>query len=194
MMQFELDKVVAKALEYFPKTNGAELKLLRKVMGHLEQGQAEDILDDIKLTTKYLTLPLPALSAKCKAIRNKDIGEQWHCWMLHKDPDKFQYGKSKWHDVVVIAQSAEGAKAEVAKYMERFGLVPTDYDLFIGQETFNQFFWARAKRIDDARASQETPVTTPSAPQELTKPEIGTTGTPTTFESLKKLSDDDIPF
>ncbi|MHC4120436.1 MAG: hypothetical protein ACYSWO_23325 [Planctomycetota bacterium] len=212
MLEMEADSVVKKAGEYFPKATAVELKLLRKLIKSLEQQQADDILDDVRTITKYQTLPLPEIASRIKAVKKVVQGDWTPCYALAREGNKTV-------ECMVLCQSEEGAKSEFAKYMAKHGFNAVDFTLYIGHDSFNQFFDDRHERECELNprirehvkmlqennfaglrglvtmpAVAETPVRASSSPQELTKSELGSTGTPTTFESLNRLKDDDIPF
>jgi hypothetical protein len=135
MMDFEYKELMQLVAEYFPKTAQSEFRLLRKVVGGMPFKDAKELIEQAKLDTKYLTLPIQAINKAVKGHRQPRLGEYHPCWALKIDGDG-----SKWEECMVLAQSNDGAKVEFAKYLAYNKLDATDYMLYIGQESFDAFF------------------------------------------------------
>jgi hypothetical protein len=141
MMIFEIEEVIALAKEYFPKTTYVEMQLLNKLLkkSNITKEAGVDILDNVKTITKYQTLPLPEIANRIKAVRNVIQGDSYTCYALSREG-------MKTYECALHAMSAEGAKMEFAKYLVSLGLQATDFQLYIGEESFRQFFNDRHER------------------------------------------------
>jgi hypothetical protein len=211
MLDMDIQKVVDLAMEYFPKSSDSDFRLLRKVIKPLGVDQAVDVLDQAKLGTRFLTLPLQEISKAVKATKKPVHGEYIPCYALALEG-------IKTIECNVLAQSDEGAKCEFAEYLTQHGYVPTDYALYIGVESFNRFFHDRYERacelnpqirsnteflrsiseqkgvkgvlgaLAGASASSRTPLSRfISTQNQLSRPDP-THGAPEDFEGLESLS------
>lgn len=136
MNNIEITEVLKIAEDFWPKTSPAELGLLRKIVGPMSFYGAKEVLERARIDSKYMTLPIKEISKHVKVWKSKPIGEQITCCALERET-----GKS--YECVVLAQSSEGAKVGMAKYLTRYNLDPTDFIIYVGEENFDSFFFER---------------------------------------------------
>jgi hypothetical protein len=133
MIELEVTDILSIAEEFWPKSSATELGLLRKIIKSLPLHDAKNILEDVRLSTKFQTLPLPQINRKIKSFKPKTMGHEIPCWGLDLDTGKVQ-------QCIVVAQSDTGAKEQFAKYLIQYNLDPTNFVIYVGEESFEQFF------------------------------------------------------
>lgn len=136
MTEIEVSEILKIAEGYWPKATGHELGLLGRTMKRLFMSDAKNILDETKLEHQYQTFPLEKIAKKVKSHKPRRLGQDITCYALD--------AKGDWYECVVTAQSNDGAKVQMAKYLVEICYQdPTDFIVFVGQENFDTFFAAR---------------------------------------------------
>jgi hypothetical protein len=134
MTEDELKQIVEMAAQYWPKAQPYELGLLKKRAAQLDFEPVKEILESVRLESKFSTLPLDVLNQKLISIQKQTQGGQYiPCYALHQET-----GKSI--ECNVRATSNEGANKGFINYLLEYNYTPTDFILFIGEDTFQDFY------------------------------------------------------
>ena len=124
MLQIE---IVEKAKALWPRSTPAELSLLTKIFSNIQGDKAGGILEDARIDSKYQSLPLKDIKRRAMAcgFTGSLSGRYIDCWAVH-------YKTAKFKLCAVLAQTAEGAKVQMEKYLTKCRVEPTDYTIFAG--------------------------------------------------------------
>lgn len=137
MFDDELKQIVEFAAQCWPKAQPFELGLLKKVAADLDFEPVKEALESVRLESKFSTLPLDIINEKLKSIKRQTQGGQYiDCYALHEET-----GKSI--ECCVMATTNEGANKGFINYLLKYGHTPTDYILFIGVDSFSEFYEKR---------------------------------------------------
>lgn len=151
MLTSELESILELAGKLWKNANEAELGLFKKLVSELDYDSVKDIVESVKLDSKYQTFPLKELNSKIKSFKksSKIKGDYYDCYGLHRDT-----GQSLI--VAVLARSPEGAKEQFNKYLLEYGRNPVDYIVYVGQENWDLFFEARHQLLCENNPNIET--------------------------------------
>ena len=108
--------------------------------------EAIELLEDARVESKYSTIPFQAIKAKVgsKAKSGGMYGEHYDCWAVHMNT-------GKKIECVVVANSGEGAKEQMQKYLRIICDVdPSIYALFIGKENNLAFHRYRSSVLNQS--------------------------------------------
>ena len=137
MTSEESESIIEIAEQFWKRAEQFELGLLRKVCENLFFDDVKTVLEQCRLESKYSTLPLPMINERLKALHRKTKSQNYiNCYALCPMT-------AKGLEVSVYANTNDGAKVEMEKYLRRFGLEPNDYIIYIGDANFDQYFTDR---------------------------------------------------
>jgi hypothetical protein len=135
MLPEEEQEIVKMALEFWPKAQEYEVGLLRKQIKGADFDKIKEALEKTRLNSTYSTLPLKIINEKIKHIKSRGpaSGSYITCYAVNTSTGKYL-------EVSVLAQSSDGARVEMAKYLEQWGMDIVDYEVFIGEENHQLYF------------------------------------------------------
>jgi len=136
MLAIEADDIVKLARQFWNKAQPFELVLLKKQIVTMDAEKVTAVLESARLSTKFNVFPLQDINSRLSAIKKNGSGEHISCYVLNP-----LTGKNM--EIAVMAKSNEGAKVELCRYLQQWGMEATDYILYISEESFPDFFNAR---------------------------------------------------
>lgn len=156
MTELEIREILEKANDYWPNTTVGEIALLRKRLEvyNLDKTQAAEILESVKLRSRFHTLPLPEIEKslkKAKEGRNQPK-EYTICYYLNTLTGKggnVAVPKSIPEQEERLAREfLEKYQTQSGQYEDQYGVKhyvdsPENHVIFVGEENIELYHQAK---------------------------------------------------